>query len=136
MKTVLYLQHYPWRMWRERVSGIFRMARARGWRVEVSECSRDFPTPREAIRFWRPDGCIVEGGLVSEPFFDQKAFAGVPVVYCDADLARLKGPVSAVVNDFREPGRRAAEEFISLGAERLGTSRIVKLAIAAERNSS
>ena len=63
MKTVLFFQ-YPWRLWRERLSGVYRYARKVGWHVQVMEWRRTGLPVRDAIRFWKPVGCMVEGGYV------------------------------------------------------------------------
>lgn len=55
MRTVLYCIDYPWRLWRQRLEGIFRYARKRNWRIQVVETAQDFPTLDEALEFWKPD---------------------------------------------------------------------------------
>ena len=57
MKTrnILFFQ-YPWRLWRERLAGVYRYAKKAGWQVGVAEYGRNFESIAAALNFWHPDG--------------------------------------------------------------------------------
>ena len=82
-RNILFFQ-YPWRLWRERLAGIYRYAKGAGWRVSVAEYGRNFDSISDALKFWSPDGIIVEGSYTELEDFSQSAFKGVPAVFCDA----------------------------------------------------
>ena len=116
MKTrnVLFFQ-YPWRLWRERLAGVYRYAKKAGWQVSVAEYGRNFETIPAALRFWRPDGLIVEGGYTELADFRQSDFKGCPVVFCDARASRMRRGYSGVVHDSSETATLAAKELMALG---------------------
>ena len=114
MKNIVFFQ-YPWRLWRQRLRGGYRYAKKVGWHVQVIEYGRTALAAQKAIRFWRPDGCIVEGGYTELPGFHQKNFTGVPTVYCDANVGRMGGPFNGVVHDSVQTAMLAVRELMSLG---------------------
>lgn len=113
-KNILFFQ-YPWRLWRDRLAGVYRYARKAGWQVSVAEYGRNFESIPAALRFWRPDGLIVEGGYTELADFRQSDFKGYPVVFCDARASRMRRPYSGVVHDSSETAMLAAKELLSLG---------------------
>lgn len=116
MKTrnVLFFQ-YPWRLWRERLAGVYRYAKKARWQVSVAEYGRNFESIAAALKFWRPDGIIVEGGYTELDGFRQLDFSGYPTVFCDARASRMRRPYSGVVHDSSETAMLAARELLSLG---------------------
>ena len=116
MKTrnILFFQ-YPWRLWRDRLAGVYRYAKKAGWQVSVAEYGRNFESIPAALHFWCPDGLIVEGGYTELADFRQSDFKGYPVVYCDARASRMRRPYSGVVHDSSETAMLAAKELLSLG---------------------
>lgn len=114
MKNVLFFQ-YPWRLWRERLSGVYRYAKKVGWQISVAEYGRNFESVAAALKFWRPDGLIVEGGYTELAGFHQSDFKGHPVVYCDARTSRMRKSYSCVVHDSSATASLAAKELLSLG---------------------
>ena len=116
MKTrnILFFQ-FPWRLWRDRLAGVYRYAKKARWQVSVAEYGRNFESIAAALKFWRPDGLIVEGGYTELPDFRQSDFAGYPVVFCDARASRMSKPYSGVVHDSSETATLAAKELLSLG---------------------
>lgn len=114
MKNLLFFQ-YPWRLWRERLAGVHRYARKAGCRVSVAEYGRNFASIREALRFWRPDGLIVEGGYTELPGFHRSDFKGYPVVFCDARASRMGESYCGVEHDSSQTAALAARELLSLG---------------------
>ena len=113
-KNILFFQ-YPWRLWRDRLAGVYRYAKKAGWQVSVAEYGRNFESISAALRFWRPDGLIVEGGYTELVDFRQSDFKGYPVVFCDARTSRMRHPYSGVVHDSSETAMLAAKELLSLG---------------------
>ena len=102
---------------RDRIDGVRRYARTRGWRVQIVErggLAGRVPV-RELLDLWHPAGCIAEcaGGM---PEFTGKALGGVPVVWLDEN-PRLPKARHAVVCDAEAIGRTAATELLSLGLE-------------------
>ena len=106
---------YPWRLWRDRLAGVYRYAKKAGWQVGVSEYGRNFKSVVAALNFWRPDGLIVDGGYTELAVFRQADFTGYPVVYCDANVSRMRRPYSGVVHDSSVTATLAAKELLSLG---------------------
>ena len=114
MKNVLYFQ-YPWRLWRVRLAGVYRYAARAGWNVQMVEQGiTALPIPK-ALRFWNPDGCIVERSVADQPGFHPSQFGSLPVVFCDADPVRLNAPIANVRHDSTETAEIAAHELFSLG---------------------
>ena len=113
-KEILFFQ-YPWRLWRERLAGIYRYAKDAGWHVSVAEYGRNFDSISDALKFWRPDGIIVEGGYTELEDFSQSAFKGVPAVFCDARASKMRRPYAGVAHDSSVTASLAAKELISLG---------------------
>ena len=114
MRNVLFFQ-YPWRLWRDRLAGVYRYAKKARWQVSVAEYGRNFESISAALRFWRPDGLIVEGGYTELTGFRQSDFAGYPTVFCDARASRMRRPYSGVVHDSSVTATLAAKELLSLG---------------------
>ncbi len=114
VKNIAYFQ-YPWRQWRVRLAGIYRYAERAGWHVQVIEHGLTALPVRKAIKFWNPDGCIVERSVMELPGFRQSDFGDLPVVYCDADPAVVRHPIANVRHDSSETATIAANELFSLG---------------------
>lgn len=114
MRNVLFFQ-YPWRLWRERLAGVYRYAKKVRWQVSVAEYGRNFESIAAALKFWRPDGLIVEGGYTELAGFRQSDFRGYPTVFCDARASRMRRPYSGVAHDSSVTAMLAAKELIALG---------------------
>lgn len=114
MKNIVFFQ-YPWRLWRNRLRGVYRYAEKADWRVQVVEYGRTALTVRKAVQFWRPDGCIVEGGYTELPNFRLRDYASVPSVFCDANVRRMKGPFNGVMHDSVQTAMLAVRELLGLG---------------------
>ena len=114
MRNILYFQ-YPWRLWRVRLAGIYRYASKAGWCVQMVEHGLTALPVRESLRFWNPDGCIVERSVTDLPGFREEDFGEVPVVYCDADPARMRRPYLGVEHDSSQGAALAARELVALG---------------------
>lgn len=119
MKNVIFFQ-YPWRLWRERLAGIYRYAEHAGWHVQVLEYGRMTLPVAKALEFWRPDGCIVEGGYTELRDFRCEAFDSMPTVYCDPNPAHVKAPYDAVVHDSVITTTLAVNELFRIGSAQCG----------------
>ena len=113
-KNVLFFQ-YPWRLWRDRLAGVYQYARKTGWQVSVAEYGRNFESISAALAFWRPDGIIVEGGYTELADFRQSEFEGAPVVFCDARASRMQRSYSGVAHDSSVTAMLAAKDLLHLG---------------------
>ena len=113
-RDVLFFQ-YPWRLWRERLAGVYRYAKKARWQVSVAEYGRNFESIAAALKFWRPDGLIVEGGYTELADFRQSDFRGYPAVFCDARASRMRRPYSGVAHDSSVTAMLATKELMSLG---------------------
>ena len=114
VKNIAYFQ-YPWRQWRVRLAGIYRYAERVGWHVQVIEHGLTALPVRQALKFWNPDGCIVERSVMELPGFRHSDFGDIPVVYCDANPSISRRPIANVRHDSSETAAIAANELFSLG---------------------
>ena len=119
MKTVLYFQ-YPWRLWRVRLSGVYRHASRARWRIHVVEGGLGTMSVREALDFYRPDGCIVDGMAIGAPDDDFTDFGDIPVVVCDPSEDMPRERLLVVMHDSAETAAIAARELSSLGVSAYG----------------
>ncbi len=81
MKTVLYFYENAFSMWRCRLSGIIAVAREEGWYVspiDVGELERGVGP---VLKYWKPIGVIVEGGVVRYKGCSADAFADQMAIY-------------------------------------------------------
>ena len=115
MKNVLYFQ-FPWRLWRTRLAGIYRYAAKAGWSVQMVEYGLSAMSASESLKFWNPDGCIVERSVMELPGFKFSDFKDVPAVYCDPPpLAAQSGGILAVQHDSSQTAAVASRELVALG---------------------
>lgn len=113
MTTVIYLYEQKFRAWRNRLAGIYRSAKERGWNVrviEISELKRDL---EQAIDFWKASGIIVEGGVLESAKVRDVFRRGIPVVLCDFDADRLGESCFGVLHDSTETARRVIAELLT-----------------------
>ena len=66
------------------------------------------------MRFWRPDGVIVDGAALNRSGFSRDDFKDIPTVYCDADEELVAGSHYGVRHDSRAAVKLALDELISL----------------------
>ncbi len=94
------------------LAGVYARAAAHNWRVIEIERDRTTRPLREFVATWRPVGCIMECGKLTEPV-DTRRF-NIPIVYIDPDPVTLRRPCHAVTNDAAALARRAAAELAAL----------------------
>ncbi len=82
MKTILYLYQDEFWMRTRRMAGICKYAQANALSVRSAAIDQLGVSVPEALAIFRPDGCIVEAGLLLKHRIKPSGFA-VPVVVCD-----------------------------------------------------
>jgi len=113
MKTVLFLTSSSRHSCRDRLSGIYRFAMGKGWRVQVIERERMKLSLPKLLELWKPEGAIAECGH-EFPELSSKVFKGVPLVYLCEDPAVDRRRGCFVNADEKAIGRSAACELLSL----------------------
>lgn len=91
--------------------GACRAARLRGWSV----LRLDIISPTQIgddIRYWRPDGCIVDAVKLRPELLDVKAFAKQPTVFIDCAPSFASRNVNTLVQDAAATANAAAEELL------------------------
>ena len=94
------------------ISGVFERAKLYNWRVIEIERDRTTRPLKDFFETWKPIGCIMECGKLTEPV-DTSAL-GVPVVYIDPPPAVMRQSCHAVTNDASALAHKAARELSSL----------------------
>ena len=92
------------------IAGVFERAVSHGWRVIEIERDRTTRPLGEFAETWKPAGCIMECGKLSEPI-DVSGLGGVPIVYLDPDPVTLATARFVVTNDSEALARRAVAEL-------------------------
>lgn len=128
MKTVLLFRSSFCRSNRLEYDGVFAAAEERGWRVQTIEY-RNAATNRyrlqdEAagpdvttlLKFWNPDGCIVECGIAPRALM-KKDFGKVPVVFLDRDPDTVEREAVCIHSDSDAIAETAARELLRLGLD-------------------
>ena len=94
----------------QKVSGACRAARQRDW----SLLRFDIMSPaqiRDDIRYWQPDGCIVDAVTVHADVLGVGAFAKQPTVFIDCNPAFARRRVNTLVQNATSIAGAAAEEL-------------------------
>ena len=63
MKTILYFYDNSFAHVRRRLAGMLPEARKRRWHVEAIDMTGRLQSLDRLLRFWKPDGLIVQGSL-------------------------------------------------------------------------
>jgi len=88
VKTVLYFYESAFTMWRRRLAGIYAVARNEGWHVTSVDVGMLKRGVCPVLKYWKPAGVIVEGGVFSHRGCSADAFAGLSSVYfTNTDIA-------------------------------------------------
>ncbi len=116
MKTILYFR-LQWRLCQRYADGVFRYARKAGWRVQLIDTVRNTPPARQAIDWWRADGCIVDWLFMDYIGWTPDVFADLPTVFIDASRTELYRLCSSVDHDAVDCVRMATDELLALGYE-------------------
>ena len=113
MKTVLYFQATGKVSTRQKLEGVYAFGRRHGWCVQVIEPGASEHRATELVRFWEPDGVIVECGT-EQNHFDPATFGKTPVVFLDRNPKTLAKPAFCVIHDSVSTAKIAARELLSL----------------------
>ena len=119
MNVVLFFQSTIRKSWREKLAGVFRFARERGWLIQVIERSATPGSIRAALRTWSPLGCIVDRAH-SRGMPPDNVFGDMPVAYLDQDPSHPSPRHSCVLHDSAATARLAAKELLNLGYKSCG----------------
>ena len=127
-KLVLFLRTPCFVTNRRMYEGIYEFGRSKKWKVQTVDApnmkavrsNQDEKKISEwlknVVAFWKPDGCIVMGDAVA-PLLDDRNFAGIPTVYCDA-LPESVAPESNLISvDSEAIAVCAARELLELGLD-------------------
>lgn len=113
MKAVLYFQASGKVSARQKLEGVYDFARTHDWDVQVVESGSTASKAAELVRFWEPNGVIVECGS-EQNHFDPAIFRQTPVVFLDRNPKTLQTAVSCVTHDSIATAKVAARELLSL----------------------
>ena len=113
MRTVLYFQASGKVSARQKLEGVYAFGRGHGWDVQVIEPAVSAHKAGELVRFWTPDGVIVECGS-EQNHFDPATFGKTPTVFLDRNPRTLKAGARCVIHDSVATARVAARELLSL----------------------
>ena len=115
LSTILYIYDSKFSV-QQRLRGIFRFARGHEWHVERIEAAKQKGSIKDLIRFWNPQGAIVEGGIADPSQFTPSLFARhrLPVVYCDEDIREDRGVRTSVRLDSGEVAEKATHVLLDL----------------------
>ena len=90
-KSVVYFYESAFMMWRRRLAGIYAMARQERWCVEAVNVDILESGVDSVLSYWKPDGVIVEGGVLRHHGCGAARFATQTAVFCDVDERRFAG---------------------------------------------
>jgi len=97
-----------------KLRGIYRFARACGWKIVILEAPQSRDEVRQQIRSWQPLGCIVDMNE-SGRFFTDASLGGTPTAFLDFDSRQQHGKTFRVNHNPNAIGVLAARHLISLG---------------------
>ena len=120
MKTILFFHTSLRQAWQKELSGAYRFARLKKWRVQVIEPTKRPPAISTLIDFWHPLGCIAECSGAASDYFEPTAFGDIPVVFLGCDPRTLSRSASFVNPSNKGPGRCAAMELLMAGFTSFG----------------
>lgn len=94
-----------------KVEGAARAAAERGWSLLRFDI-RSMAVAREEIRFWQPDGIIVDAVAASREILCEASFRRYPCVFIDCDSGTAPSDISCLWQDPEATARAAAEELL------------------------
>lgn len=95
MKTVLFITDLHTGSRVPELAGVREFAAGHDWHVEEIEVERLERPVSEVLKYWKPEGCILEGSSNLLP--PVREFSGVPVVHIDAGADVQNDPSAFVV---------------------------------------
>jgi len=100
----------------EKLRGIYRFARASGWKIVVLEAPTSKGEVRGKICTWQPRGCIVDMNESSK-YFTADSLCSTPTVFLDFDSRQARGMTFRVNHDPDAIGALAAKHLQGLGLD-------------------
>lgn len=94
-----------------KVTGACRAAHERGWSVLRFDIE-SHDQIRERLRYWQPDGCIVDAVAADRSILREQAFAKIPTVFIDCDPQFICKSISCITQDPVAIAEMAARELI------------------------
>lgn len=113
MTTILYFQATGNVSTRQKLEGAYAYGREHDWNVQVIEPETPERKAAELVRFWMPDGVIVECGS-GQNHFNPATFGRTPVVFLDRNPKTLNRSAFCVKHDSTATAQIAARELLSL----------------------
>ena len=110
MKNVLVFHSGTGKAWLEMEAGLrARAHEVADWHLQIiGHEPGNSPDIGRFLDFWKPIGCIVEGGSDVNGYYPAKAFVGMPTVFVSFSSHDLPKKALAVTLDSREVGKLAA----------------------------
>lgn len=112
MKTVIYFYESAFMMWRRRLAGIYAVARNEGWHVEAVDTGELDRGVKPVLKYWTPDGIIVEGGVFRHRGCEPASFSDITTVYCDADTSKIGECYFGVRQNSNDVVKKAVNELL------------------------
>ena len=94
-----------------KVTGACRAAHERGWSILRFDTGSTAQI-RERLRYWQPDGCIVDAVAADRRVFRERVFAGIPTVFIDCDPRFVRTGKSCILQDADAIANAAAKELV------------------------
>lgn len=113
MRTILYFQSIGKTAATRKLEGVFSFARTHDWNVQVIDPGSTEHRAAELVKFWSPDGIVVECGSETN-HFNPDIFSGTPVVFLDRNPKTLDRNSFCVTHDSFATAKMAAKELLSL----------------------
>ncbi len=113
VKTILYLYQDEFWMRARRLAGICKYAQANALRVRRAAIDQLGISIREAMEIFRPDGCIIEAGLLLHHRVKPTSFS-VPVVVCDGYDAQFAAGFTGTRHNSEGATNKAIDALLEL----------------------
>ena len=89
-----------------------RLGRERGWNHQHAECGISVEDAKRLLKFWKPDGCIVNNDRLPA-----EIFSGIPTVFLHRSAEGVARGAPVVEYDERAIAECAARELLQLNLE-------------------
>ena len=113
MDTILMFQSTLRKSWRDKLSGVCRFAKERGWFVQVVDRFSTHDDIRRLLQEWQPLGCLVDRAVEKDAPPDS-LFGRLPVVYLDQTPSYPSRIHPSLVHDSATSARMACGELLKL----------------------
>ena len=113
MDIILFFQSTLRKSWRQKLAGVHRFALEHGWFVQVVSKSASTAEIRDALKEWRPVGCIVDRAMNHTAPPDH-VFRDIPTVYHDPSPAFRPRHHPFLMHDSAAEAALAGKELLDL----------------------